>query len=168
MRYVALAAIIGVLVVSPVVFVTTAAAGSAGEGTGTSPDATRVETDRLTDSFMELNQAQRQAYEATLEQKELERRRQGAIDRFGPWGPDLEEAAAAYGQDAAEMYRVMQCESKGDPYADNGVNKGLFQFHPGTFANTPYGSASIYDGRSQIFATAWMWSQGRQGEWGCY
>jgi len=172
MRYVALAVIIGTLVVSLVVFVSTAAAGDAGNEAGAVPDTTEVETDRLTDSFMKLSEAQNQAYQATLRQKELEsqleRRRQEAVDRFGQWGPELVEAAEAYGQDPAELYRVMYCESKGDPYADNGVNKGLFQFHPGTFAGTPYGSASIYDGRSQIFAAAWMWSQGRQGEWTCF
>jgi soluble lytic murein transglycosylase-like protein len=168
MRYVLLAAIIGTLVVSPVVLVTTAVAGDTEGETRTRPDATEVKTDQLVDSFLKMNEAQNQAYQATIQQKELDRQRQEAIDRFGQWGPDLLEAAAEYGQDASELYRVMSCESKGDPYADNGVNKGLFQFHPGTFAGTPYGSASIYDGRSQIFAAAWMWSQGRQGEWTCF
>lgn len=168
MRYALLAVIIGTLVVTPVVFVATAAAGDTGDVSRTSPDATEVETGQLVDSFLKLNEAQNQALQGTIEQKEQERRRQEAIDRFGQWGPELVDAAAAYGQDAAELYRVMQCESKGDPYADNGVNKGLFQFHPGTFAGTPYGSASIYDGPAQIHAAAWMWSQGRQGEWTCF
>ncbi len=87
--------------------------------------------------------------------------------QYGQWGPYLVEAAEMYGQDPDALYQVMMCESKGNPYADNGVNKGLFQFHPGTFAGTPYGDASIFDGPSQIYAAAWMWSQGRKGEWGC-
>jgi soluble lytic murein transglycosylase-like protein len=167
MRYVLLAAIAGALVVSPAIFVAQAAAGDGGNTT-TSPVATEVSTDRLTDSFLKLNEVQGQAYQDTVSRKEEERRRLEATEQFGQWGPELVAAAEAYGQDATELYRVMQCESKGDPNADNGVNKGLFQFHPGTFAGTPYGSASIYDGPSQIFAAAWMWSQGRQGEWGCY
>lgn len=100
------------------------------------------------------------------ENKKRARDRQ-AGERYGQWGPHLVDAAEMYGQDPDALYRVMMCESKGDPGADNGVNKGLFQFHPGTFANTPYGASSIYDGPSQIYAAAWMWSQGRKGEWGC-
>lgn len=100
------------------------------------------------------------------ENKKREHDRQAA-ESYGQWGPYLVDAAEMYGQDAGALYRVMMCESKGDPNADNGVNKGLFQFHPGTFANTPYGGGSIYDGQSQIYAAAWMWSQGRKGEWGC-
>lgn len=92
----------------------------------------------------------------------------GAVARFGNWGPWLVEAGATYGQDPAELYRVMQCESTGNPMADNGTHKGLFQFHPGTWAGTPYGGADIHDGPSQIMAAAWMWSQGRQNEWTCY
>lgn len=100
-------------------------------------------------------------------QKEKERKSRDAAARYGEWGPYLLEAAETYGQDPDSLYRVMSCESGGDPNADNGVNKGLFQFHPGTWAGTPFGGASIYDGREQIMATAWMWSQGRRGEWGC-
>jgi soluble lytic murein transglycosylase-like protein len=132
----------------------------------------RARIDSVDGAIKGMDQAQRsQAYAASIEQlqqqKEQERRNREATERFGQWGPELVEAAAMYGQDPAALYRVMSCESGGNPYADNGVNKGLFQFHPGTFAGTPYGSASIYDGHAQIFAAAWMWSQGRKGEWGC-
>ena len=72
-----------------------------------------------------------------------------------------------YGQDPASLYRVMICESGGDSNADNGVCKGLFQFNPGTWAGTPSADQSIYDGQAQIKAAAWMWSQGRKGEWTC-
>ncbi len=111
-----------------------------------------------------LNARRLEAYRA---RREKERQDAEATSRFGRWGPDLVEAAAMYGQNPAELYRVMSCESGGNPYADNGVNKGLFQFHPSTFAGTPYAGAGIFDGRAQIFAAAWMWSQGRKGEWGC-
>ncbi len=65
------------------------------------------------------------------------------------------------------MYRVMLCESTGNARADNGVCKGLFQFNARTWAGTPYGSLSIWDGHAQALATAWMWSRGRRGEWSC-
>ena len=100
-------------------------------------------------------------------QQEQEQKRNSAIASYGEWGPVLVAASETYGQDAGSLYRVMMCESKGDSNADNGVNKGLFQFHPGTWAGTPYGGSSIYDGDAQIMAAAWMWSQGRKGEWGC-
>lgn len=174
MRYVMLAAAIGLLVVGPVVFVAQAAAGTKTDEVKTNNETTLMDTEPMLGSYLQINEAQRQAYLATVHQKQQEQkerqeeqRRQEAGRRFGQWGPDLVEAAGLYGQDPGELYRVMSCESGGDPYADNGVNKGLFQFHPGTFAGTPYGSASIFDGRAQIMAAAWMWSQGRKGEWGC-
>lgn len=85
----------------------------------------------------------------------------------GQWWPIIQQAAAQYAQDPAALYRVMMCESTGDPNADNGVCKGLFQFNPGTWRTTPYGHQSIWDGRAQIFAAAWMWSVGRKSEWTC-
>jgi len=72
-----------------------------------------------------------------------------------------------YGQPPEAGIRVMYCESSGDPYADNGICKGLFQFHPGTWASTPEASSSMWDGYAQIRAAAWMWSVGRRGEWAC-
>ena len=72
-----------------------------------------------------------------------------------------------YGQDPAAGIRVMYCESSGDPRADNGVCKGLFQFNPGTWASTPEAGNSIWDPYAQIRATAWMWAHGRRNEWSC-
>jgi soluble lytic murein transglycosylase-like protein len=100
-------------------------------------------------------------------QREQDRKNNLAVKQFGEWGPYLIEAAARYGQDPAVLYRVMMCESKGDAHADNGVCKGLFQFDPDTWAGTPYGQESIFDGHAQILAAAWMFSQGRKGEWTC-
>ncbi|MFZ0215192.1 MAG: transglycosylase SLT domain-containing protein, partial [Candidatus Dormiibacterota bacterium] len=48
-----------------------------------------------------------------------------------------------------------------------GGAEGLFQFLPSTFARTPQGAAgaSIFDATANAQAAAWMYSQGRQGEW---
>lgn len=125
-------------------------------------------------SELKAAKAAAEAEAARLAAEEQARQEKAARDAvaassFGQWGPWLVEAGAMYGQDPAELYRVMQCESGGDPNASNGGQYlGLFQFHPGTWASTPYGGASIYDGPSQIMAAAWMWSQGRQNEWSCY
>ena len=110
----------------------------------------------------------RAVYTAESRQVEQAERDREAVATYGQWGPDLVEAAQKYGQDPAVLYRVMMCESKGDPQADNGICKGLFQFNPATWAGTPYGGQSIFDGHAQIEAAAWMFSQGRQGEWTCY
>lgn len=88
------------------------------------------------------------------------------------WWPVFVDAANMYGQNPYDLWRVALCEScngcdQPDPSADNGTCKGMFQFHPLTWASTPYADRSIWDGEAQIYAAAWMWSQGRRGEWTC-
>jgi hypothetical protein len=61
------------------------------------------------------------------------------------------------------MYRMMMRESGGQRYAgSSGSFKGLFQYCSGTWTASwnPYRSDSIYDGSSQIFATAYAISKG--------
>jgi hypothetical protein len=172
MRYVAMAVAIGLLVVGIGVYTAQAAQGRAAHdsrliewpGTGS----------RIVTGFPVWRTKMEQARVVYAAQKEEERKQQEAarkraeaIASFGEWGPDLITAAETYGQDPAALYRVMICESKGDSNADNGVCKGLFQFNPGTWAGTPFGGQSIYDGHAQVQAAAWMWSQGRKGEWTC-
>jgi hypothetical protein len=79
---------------------------------------------------------------------------------FTPQG----QAAVAWG------IRIAKCESGYNPDARNPSGaEGLFQFMPSTFANTPPGRAggSIWDPTANAQAAAWMYSQGRQGEWEC-
>ena len=165
MRYVAMAVAIGLLVVGIGIYTAQAAQGQAVFNSrlivwpGTQ-NGIAVTVPAL------MNRVE-QARAIYVAQQEGELKRQDAVARFGQWGPYLVEAAEAYGQDPAELYRVMLCESRGDPNADNGVCKGLFQFNPGTWAGTPFGGQSIYDARAQTMAAAWMWSQGRKGEWTC-
>jgi hypothetical protein len=77
-----------------------------------------------------------------------------------------------YPQTVDKMYRVMMCESSGNARASGGGGRwlGLFQYSPGTWrgAWNPYRSASIWDAKSQIFATAKAWSIGMQRHWSCY
>lgn len=81
----------------------------------------------------------------------------------------IREAAAAHGQSASDMERVARCESGLNPYAIGGGGAwfGLFQFVPSTFAGTPYADHEIFDPWANAQAAAWMWSQGRKGEWTC-
>jgi len=165
MRYVAMAVAIGLLVVGIGVYTAQAAQGQVAHNSHLIewPGA----ENRIVMSAQSWKTRLDRARTVYTAQKDEERKRAEAVASFGEWGPDLIAAAATYGQDPAALYRVMICESKGDPNADNGVCKGLFQFNPSTWANTPFGGQSIYDGHAQIQAAAWMWSQGRKGEWTC-
>jgi uncharacterized protein YraI len=92
----------------------------------------------------------------------------------GVWSYDeivaiIYAAADYYGQSRSAMLQVAQCESGLDPYnvTPPYSASGLFQFLPGTWASTPYASDDIFDPVSNAFATGWMWSVGRRGEWVC-
>jgi uncharacterized protein YgiM (DUF1202 family) len=85
----------------------------------------------------------------------------------------MEEARALhpYPESVDKMWRVMMCESGGNPNAvGSGRYYGLFQYLPGTWGGSwnPYRNESIWDARSQIFATARAWSIGMQNHWSCY
>lgn len=81
----------------------------------------------------------------------------------------IKSAARTYGQNPEAMLRVARCESGLNPYAvdASGSYYGLFQFVPSTFAGTPYGDGDIFDPVANANAAAWMWEQGRKGEWVC-
>lgn len=86
----------------------------------------------------------------------------------------MEEAKRMYPypQSVDKMYRVMMCESSGNPRASGGRGAwlGLFQYDPRTWRGNwnPYRTQSIWDARAQIFATAKAWSIGMQSHWSCY
>src|SRR3954463_10463540 len=77
-----------------------------------------------------------------------------------------------YPQSVDKMYRVMLCESGGNARASGGGGAwlGLFQYAPRTWrgAWNPYRASSIWDARSQIYATAKAWRLGMQRQWSCY
>jgi len=81
----------------------------------------------------------------------------------------ITEAANKYGQNPAAMISIARCESGLNPQAYNSRSgaSGLFQFLPGTWRTTPFASYSIFDPWASANAAAWMWSQGRRGEWVC-
>jgi hypothetical protein len=79
------------------------------------------------------------------------------------WMPIIAIAARQYHVKADGMYRMMMRESGGRRYAGAGsAFKGLFQYWTGTWAASwnPWRHDSIYDGSSQIFATAYAISKG--------
>lgn len=78
-------------------------------------------------------------------------------------------AAIEYGQSPAAMLAVARCESNLDPAVVNRSSgaSGLFQFLPGTWRTTPFKTYSIFDPWANANAAAWMWQQGRRGEWVC-
>ena len=93
------------------------------------------------------------------------------MDQYRLW---MEEARLMYPykQGIDKMWSVMMCESGGNARASGGGGSwlGLFQYAPGTWGGSwnPYRGNSIWDARSQIFATAKAWSIGMQSHWSCY
>jgi Transglycosylase SLT domain len=76
------------------------------------------------------------------------------------------------GCNAAQMIRIMQCESSGNPtIVGAGLYVGLFQFLPSTFnaskvkAGLPNGD--IYNGSDQIHVATYMFANGQASQWGC-
>lgn len=86
----------------------------------------------------------------------------------------MEEARAMYPyrESIDKMWSVMMCESGGNASASGGGGAwlGLFQYAPATWRGSwnPYRNNSIWDAKSQIFATAKAWSIGMQSAWTCY
>jgi hypothetical protein len=84
-------------------------------------------------------------------------------ERHAKWMPIIKVAATRYQVKADGIYRMMMRESGGCRYAGAGSSfKGLFQYHTGTWAASwnPWRHDSIYDGSSQIFATAFAIHKG--------
>ena len=95
---------------------------------------------------------------------------QSTLDQYRAWMTDA-KTMYPYPQSLDKMWRVMMCESGGNSTASNrGKYLGLFQYAPSTWKSSwnPYRAESIWDAKSQIFATAKAWSVGMQGHWSCY
>jgi hypothetical protein len=84
-----------------------------------------------------------------------------AWNRRGQWKPLIEMAGKKHGVSSAGLYRMMMLESGGRRTV-GGMYKGLFQYHPGTWAGgwNPWRHDSIYNGWAQIRATAYALSKG--------
>ncbi len=79
------------------------------------------------------------------------------------WMPIIKIAARRYNVNGNGMYRMMMRESGGRRYAGaSSAYKGLYQYWTGTWAASwnPWRHYSIYDGSSQIFATAYAIHRG--------
>ena len=98
----------------------------------------------------------------------------GATSDLAQYRLWMEEARQMYPypQSVDKMWRVMMCESGGNPRASGGGGRwlGLFQYAPATWGGSwnPYRNNSIWDAKSQIFATAKAWSIGMQSHWSCF
>jgi len=93
------------------------------------------------------------------------------LDQYRAWMADA-KAMYPYPQSLDKMWRVMMCESGGNASASGGGGRwlGLYQYAPGTWKGrwNPYRANSIWDAKSQIYATAKAWSIGMQSHWSCY
>jgi soluble lytic murein transglycosylase-like protein len=96
------------------------------------------------------------------------KRRWGSCTHAGPVRDCIHGAALTYNADESWMLTVSYCESTWDRFAQNpSGSTGLFQFLPSTWYGTPYGDKDIYSVKWQSLAAAWMYVQGRSGEWVC-
>jgi hypothetical protein len=93
------------------------------------------------------------------------------LDQYRAWMADA-KTKYPYPQTLDKMWRVMMCESSGNVMASGGGGRwlGLYQYAPGTWRGkwNPYRNNSIWDAKSQIYATAKAWSIGMQSHWSCY
>lgn len=96
---------------------------------------------------------------------------QSTLSQYRAWMVAA-RAKYPYRQSVDKMWRTMMCESSGNYRAlsPGGTYKGLFQYHNQTWRGSwnPYRYASVYDAKSQIYATARAWSLGYQRWWSCY
>ena len=84
-------------------------------------------------------------------------------ERHAKWMPIIQIAARKYHVKADGMYRMMMRESGGQRFAGaSSAFKGLFQYWTGTWAASwnPWRHDNIYDGSSQILATAYAIHKG--------
>ena len=81
----------------------------------------------------------------------------------------IRRAFGPQGQGAVDWgLRVAACESGYNPNAYNSSGaSGVFQFMPGTFRGTPYGSQNIFDASANVNAAAWYFQQHGGGAWSC-
>lgn len=76
-----------------------------------------------------------------------------------------------YGCNTQQLYRVMMCESSGNPLAyNNSGASGLFQFMPSTwryFSNLSGIYGDIWNTEDQIHLAAWAFANGLSYHWVC-
>ncbi len=89
----------------------------------------------------------------------------------GMWWDTIVAASNIYGVDPSKMYKVMICESHGNPNAGT-YYKGLYQYSASTWAGASslypggvYAGAAITDGTAQIYVTAWKVSKQGWSAW---
>ena len=96
---------------------------------------------------------------------------QSTLNQYRAWMVEA-RAKYPYPQSVDKMYRVMMCESGGNASVSSpgGTYKGLFQYHTNTWRGNwnPYRNMSLWDAKTQIFATAKAWNVGMQSLWSCY
>jgi soluble lytic murein transglycosylase-like protein len=78
-------------------------------------------------------------------------------------------AADEFDQPRQDMLRICRSKSVLDPNAVNSSShaSGLFQFLPSTWGSTPYTDEDILAPIANAEVAAWMWANGRSGEWTC-
>jgi soluble lytic murein transglycosylase-like protein len=76
-------------------------------------------------------------------------------------------ASRHYGESTRLALQIAYRESRFNWRATNSSSgaAGLYQFMPGTWANTPYRRYSPYHPKWSALAAMWMWKRGGYGHW---
>jgi len=91
----------------------------------------------------------------------------------GSWGDRINHWCSIHACNSSQLYRVMICESGGNPTAKNKSSdaSGLFQFMPNTFSSNAkrinLAGANIWNGEHQVQVAAYMFSIGQAKQWVC-
>ena len=139
---------------------TAAPAPSGAAGAAPSPDVAdlQAQVDEASDAVRTWSRKVERLAAAVQQEDDID-----AWEERGEWMPIIKIAADKYDVKADGIYRIMMRESGGDPRAGAGSQfKGLFQYWTGTWKNdwNPWRDESIYDGSSQILATAYAIHEG--------
>ena len=78
-----------------------------------------------------------------------------------------EDLICSYPWDCAKAYRVMLCESRGDPTAYNAGNYGLFQLNAIHRARVGGDLSLFYDPETNVRVAYDLWSAQGWAPWGC-
>lgn len=82
-------------------------------------------------------------------------------------GRPYEDLICGYSWDCAKAYRVMWCESKGDPMAYSAGNHGLYQLNSVHAGRVGGDITAFYDPEINVRVAYSIFTEQGWGPWGC-
>jgi muramidase (phage lysozyme) len=132
------------------------------------PDTYRGHTAKWWAHRATMRKTQRNVLQKRLVKRVLQIRKMRRITLSQPDARTaIEIASKVYGVSYSELMCKAYRESKFYAYAKNksSTASGMFQFLDSTWASTPFGRYSVFNGWINALAAGWMHHVGRGGEW---